>query len=55
LIYAPIGVTAFGVEPGDSIAAPRTAGIGALQPVAEDTAYGRRCPKADLAATKPLR
>ena len=32
------------VEPGGSIAVTRTAGIGALQPVADDAAYGRRCP-----------
>src|SRR5215471_12948916 len=32
------------VEPGGSIAASRTAGIGALQPVADHAAYGRRCP-----------
>src|SRR5215831_14248875 len=34
------------VDSGSSKAAPRTAGVGALQPVAEDAAYGRRCSKA---------
>jgi hypothetical protein len=31
-------------EPRDLIVLSGTSGIGALQPVADDTAYGRRCP-----------
>ena len=33
-----------GVDPASSIAAASMTGFGALQPVADDAAYGRRCP-----------
>jgi len=32
----------------------RRAGIGALQPVADDAEYGRRCPEADVYSAKLL-
>ena len=35
------------VDSRGSIRIPRTAEIGALQPMADDTAYGRCCPFAD--------